>query len=63
MESNDYVDIKEILYISFNQDTSCFCLGAVEGFCIFNISPLKVLHNCGKIFYISKLKNRIRRRN
>ena len=52
MESDDFENIKDITYISFNQDSSCLCLGMKTGFCIANISPLKELHNCGKtIFY------------
>ncbi len=48
MDTVEFGEIKEILYISFNQDSSCFCLGTVIGFCVVNISPLKELHNCGK---------------
>lgn len=52
MESNpNYSNIKTILYISFNQDGSCFCLGTINGFSIFNTSPLQELHNSGKIIY------------
>ena len=48
MEMDDLGDIKTILYISFNQDSSCFCLGTINGFHVFNISPLKALHYNGK---------------
>ena len=32
-----------ILYMSFNQDGSCFCLGTQIGFIVYNISPFKKL--------------------
>ena len=51
---HDFGEIKQILYISFNQDGSCFCLGTITGFTIFNTSPLQELHKSGKI--ITKLK-------
>ena len=35
--------METILYISFNQDGSCFCLGTNEGFLVYNTSPLKIL--------------------
>ena len=50
MESfHDSTESKQILYISFNQDGSCFCLGTKTGFTIFNTSPLQELHKSGKI--------------
>lgn len=49
MDPEEFGEIKTILYISFNQDGSCFCLGTITGFCIGNVSPLKELHNSGKI--------------
>jgi hypothetical protein len=61
METEEFVDIKPILYISINQDSSCFCLGTINGFHVFNISPFKPLHYCGK--KINNNKFRIRRRN
>jgi hypothetical protein len=49
MESfHDSTESKQILYISFNQDGSCFCLGTKTGFFIFNTSPLQELHKSGK---------------
>ena len=57
MDTEDYGEIKTILYVSFNQDGSCFCLGTISGFCIFNVSPLKELHNTGKIIF-NNSKNR-----
>ena len=40
--------IEQILYISFNQDGSCFCLGTTKGYKIYNTLPLQELHNSGK---------------
>ena len=37
MESNE----EKILYLSFNQDSSCFCVGTDRGFRIYNSYPLK----------------------
>ena len=34
-------DTNSILYISFNQDSSCFALGTENGFCIYNTIPFK----------------------
>lgn len=34
-------DTNSILYISFNQDSSCFALGTEKGFCIYNTIPFK----------------------
>ena len=34
-------DSNSILYISFNQDSSCFALGTENGFCIYNTVPFK----------------------
>ena len=58
MDSEDFGEIKTILYISFNQDGSCFCLGTINGFCIGNVSPLKELHNSGKIVFVYYYLNR-----
>lgn len=42
-------EIKKILYFSFNNDASCFCLGTQTGFSIFNTSPTKELFHGGKV--------------
>ena len=39
---------KKILYINYNQDYSCFCVGTEDGYIICNVQPFK------KIFHRSK---------
>ena len=48
MEQDNSNEINPILCMNFNQDGSCFCLGTITGFCIFNSSPFQLLHNKGK---------------
>ena len=31
----------KILYISFNQDYNCFCVGTEDGYLIFNVEKYK----------------------
>ena len=31
----------EMLFINFNQDSTCLAIGSENGFIIYNISPLK----------------------
>ena len=38
----------KILFINFNQDSSCICAGTEEGFIIYFISPFKELVNRSK---------------
>ena len=38
--------IKEnILYINFNQDSSCICIGTEKGFHIYNAEPFKNIYS------------------
>lgn len=55
MDTEEFGEIKiqKILYISFSQDGSCICLGATNGFYIYNASPYKELHFGGKNIYNS----------
>lgn len=39
------IDQNKILYLNFNQDASCFCVGTEEGFLIFSVHPFKLLVN------------------
>lgn len=32
---------EEIIYVNFNQDCSCLCIGTEDGYLIYNISPFK----------------------
>ncbi len=43
INSKNIIINKNILYLNFNQDYSCICIGAEFGFVIYNISPLKEL--------------------
>ena len=45
MEKDNSDEINPILCMNFNQDASCFCLGTITGFCIFNYILLKKLKN------------------
>ncbi len=38
----------KILFINFNQDSSCICAGTESGFIIFNIQPFQQLANRSK---------------
>ena len=38
----------KILYINYNQDYSCFCVGTEDGYIICNVEPFK------RIFHRSK---------
>jgi autophagy-related protein 18 len=35
---------KNILYLNFNQDYSCICVGTEYGFIIYNVTPLKEIY-------------------
>ena len=41
---------EKILYINFNQDNNCFCVGTENGYMIFNAGQYK------RIFHRSKVK-------
>ena len=42
----------EILYLNFNQDSTCFCTVTEDGFSIYNINPLEeIFHRCNNISY------------
>jgi hypothetical protein len=49
MEQDNSEALNPILCFNFNQDASCFCLGTITGFSIFNSSPFQLLHSKGKI--------------
>ena len=38
----------KILFINFNQDSSCICLGTEEGFIIYNIQTFQDIANRSK---------------
>jgi len=46
MESSkqDSKNKKKILYLNFNQDYSCICIGTQNGYIIYNVSPLKEIY-------------------
>ena len=35
---------EKILYVTYNQDSSCLSLGTQEGYMIYNISPFKNIY-------------------
>ena len=41
-ESKEEIEDENILYISFNQESSCFCVGTETGFRIYNSYPYKL---------------------
>jgi hypothetical protein len=44
MESNETIismNKKNILYLNFNQENSCICIGTQFGYIIYNVTPLK----------------------
>ncbi len=51
MESDNENDKKadkepyNFLYLSFNQDNSCICIGTEDGYMIYNVSPFKKIYN------------------
>ncbi len=34
----------KILYVNYNQDCSCLCLGTQLGYIIYNVSPFKEIY-------------------
>jgi hypothetical protein len=49
LNNNNKNNNNKMLYISFNQDSSCFSVGTETGFTIFNLNPFKEIFNRGKI--------------
>ena len=39
----------KILFLNFNQDSSCICAGTEDGFIIFYINPFQVLVHKSKL--------------
>lgn len=49
MESSTKEKIIKALYLNFNQDYSCICIGTSIGFIIYNVSPLKEVYKKGNL--------------
>ena len=47
MQSTD-AEKHKILYLSFNQDSSCFCTGTEDGFAIYSINPFQEIYQRSK---------------
>ena len=64
MQSTD-AEKHKILYLSFNQDSSCFCTGTEDGFVIYSINPFQEIFHRSKKIINNKLyfKFSLRRRN
>ena len=52
LNNNNKNNNNKMLYISFNQDASCFSVGTETGFTIFNLNPFKEIFNRGKIKFL-----------
>ena len=37
-----------VLYLNFNEDYSCICIGTSIGYIIYNVSPLKEIYRKSK---------------
>lgn len=37
------IEQNKVLYLNFNQNSTCFCVGTEEGFMIFSVKPFKLL--------------------
>jgi autophagy-related protein 18 len=44
MESQKNKDQMNILYLNFNHDYSCICIGTEKGYLIYNVSPFKEIY-------------------
>ena len=49
MESSTKKKSIKVLYLNFNQDFSCICIGTSVGYIIYNVSPLKEICKKGKL--------------
>lgn len=45
------IEQNKVLYLNFNQDASCFCVGTEEGFLIYSVHPYKLLFHRSKQKY------------
>ena len=46
MKSTD-AEKNKILYLNFNQDATCFCIGNEDGFSIYSIKPFEEIFHRG----------------
>jgi len=37
-------ELNNFLYLNFNQDNSCICIGTENGYIIYNVSPFKEIY-------------------
>ena len=44
MQSEIKDNSKNILYLNFNHDYSCICIGTEKGYSIYNVSPFKEIY-------------------
>ena len=50
-EKQKQKDSKKILYINFNFDYSCICIGTENGYIICNVSPFKEMYKRSNLQY------------
>jgi hypothetical protein len=46
------IEKHKILFLNFNQDSSCICVGTEDGFIIYYINPFQELVHRSKYFFI-----------
>jgi hypothetical protein len=58
METKNKELQEKILYINFNQDYDCFCVGTEEGYIICNVEKYKrIFHRSNLIYLYNSYRN------
>lgn len=53
----------KILYLNFNQDYKCFCVGTEDGYMIFNVEKYQRIFHRSNLVTINNIFYSIKRRN